>query len=70
MLQQRRQRLAAGVHALNIVSPLNTLGRGYSLTTRNDHVVTRYDEVQAGDTIQTRLAEGSISSRVVSTSKE
>ena len=69
-MAQQKQQLAAVSHALNTVSPLNTLARGYSLTTSDGHVVTSYDQVQAGATIHTRLAEGSISSRVVSTDKE
>lgn len=70
-LHTRKQQLASQSHALNTVSPLNTLARGYSLTTdANGKVITHYDQVQVGVTIQTRLAEGSISSQVVSTDKE
>ena len=56
-------RIAAQLHAL---SPLSVLGRGYSLTLReaDQHLLRRFDEVQPGDKIQTRLAVGQIVSRV------
>ncbi|HTR01356.1 MAG TPA: exodeoxyribonuclease VII large subunit [Candidatus Acidoferrum sp.] len=70
-LRRQQQRLSATGHALNTVSPLNTLARGYSITTTDKgSVVSRYDQVEPGATIDTRLAEGSIRSRVVSTGKE
>jgi len=51
-------------HALNTVSPLNTLGRGYSITYSGKEVVTDYQTVKAGDTICTRLFNGEITSTV------
>ena len=70
-LQQQQQKLAVQGHALNLVSPLQTLARGYSITSsERDQVLTRFDQVQAGATIRTRLAEGQILSTVTSTSKE
>jgi exodeoxyribonuclease VII large subunit len=65
-LQRKTALLAAQSQALNAISPLATLSRGYSLTTTAEHkVVTRFDEVQVGATIHTRLAEGSIESTVI-----
>ncbi len=56
-------RLAAGLEAL---SPLRVLARGYSLTTRDDgrNVIRKADDIQPGDRIITRLAEGRLISRV------
>ncbi len=51
-------------HALNTVSPLNTLGRGYSITYSGKEVVTNYQTIKAGDTIRTRLRNGEITSTV------
>lgn len=66
-LQQRRLTLQSHAHALQTVSPLATLARGYSITTTADgHVLTSCDDVKAGATIQTRLANGSLQSTVVS----
>lgn len=70
-LQQLKQQLATQGHALHTVSPLATLGRGYSITQlESGAVITDCGQVKAGATIRTRLAEGSIQSTVVSTSKE
>lgn len=44
--------------------PESTLRRGYSLTLKNGKVVTSATEVEAGDTLETRLREGVIHSRV------
>jgi exodeoxyribonuclease VII large subunit len=66
-----KQQLSAQSRALQTVSPLATLSRGYSITQLEDgKVITDCGQVEAGATIRTRLAEGSIQSTVVSISKE
>ncbi len=69
-LDQRRRDLARLAAQLEALSPLAVLARGYSLTLKEDGatVVRSADQVQAGDRIQTRLASGSLVSRVESTS--
>src|SRR5262249_29904748 len=61
-----RDHLAAKAAQLQTLSPLNVLGRGYSLTRRQvDGVVVRSpDQVQPGDRLVTRLQHGQIFSRV------
>jgi exodeoxyribonuclease VII large subunit len=50
---------------LNTVSPLATLGRGYSITkTLDGDIVRKANQVQAGDRLHTRLHQGSIICRV------
>jgi len=62
-----RQALREQGHALDTVSPLATLGRGYSITTTEDgRVIDSYGQVTTGATIHTRLARGTISSIVQS----
>jgi exodeoxyribonuclease VII large subunit len=63
----RLARLAAGLEAL---SPLAVLARGYSLTLNPDDLslIRSPDQVQPGQLILTRLANGQITSRVESTS--
>ncbi|MBV9126274.1 MAG: exodeoxyribonuclease VII large subunit [Planctomycetes bacterium] len=69
-LEQRlvrwRERLQAQTARLQNLSPLNVLGRGYSLTRKeSDHqVVRRSDQVQPGDRLVTLLDQGQIISRV------
>jgi exodeoxyribonuclease VII large subunit len=63
MINQSHQGVAA---ALNLVSPLATLGRGYALVHRYpDGPLTRdAGQLQVGDRIQVRLAKGSLLGRV------
>jgi exodeoxyribonuclease VII large subunit len=68
VLERAGARLGAASRGLDTLSPLATLGRGYSITQRmDDHrVVRRADEVAPGERIETRLARGRIVSRVES----
>lgn len=55
---------------LNALSPLNTLGRGYSIVTRGTSttdVVTSAAQVSAGETITARLLSGKLTATVTST---
>jgi exodeoxyribonuclease VII large subunit len=66
-LQHLQVRLQARAHALNMVSPLATLARGYSITSTADGaIVNSYEQIDRGATIRTRLAQGSIESIVQS----
>ena len=51
---------------LESLSPLAVLARGYSVTKRLDDgsIVRNADQVSPGDRIETRLAAGSLVSRV------
>ena len=50
---------------LDIVSPLATLSRGYSITTdSNNKIVTHSEKVEIGSTISTRLEHGNLISKV------
>jgi exodeoxyribonuclease VII large subunit len=62
-----RDQLGVAAAALQALSPLEVLGRGYSVTrTTEGHVVRTADELKSGDQIITTLASGSVSSRVES----
>jgi exodeoxyribonuclease VII large subunit len=63
----RRHSLAKLAASISALSPLSVLARGYSLTFRDDGktLIRASDEVQRGDVILTRLAQGEIRSRVV-----
>ncbi|WP_406698710.1 exodeoxyribonuclease VII large subunit [Singulisphaera sp. Ch08] len=66
-LDGRRHRLGRLATALEALSPLAVLARGYSLTFQADGVrlVRSADDVQVGDLIETRLASGQhLTSRV------
>ncbi len=60
-----RQRLEAAAARLETLSPLNVLGRGYSLTRREDGTVVRSPEqVRPGDRLVTQVQGGRFATRV------
>lgn len=65
-VQRAKQRLAALAGQLETLSPLQVLGRGYSLTRReSDNAVVRSaEQVQPGDWLVTIVEQGRIVSRV------
>lgn len=63
-MERERMRIASLTDKVQLLSPQNTLNRGYSLTILNGHVVTQASEVKPGDTLVTNLKDGSISSTV------
>lgn len=71
-LEQRRQRLNGLGRALDAVSPLATLGRGYAIVKRlpDGAIVRDADAVNLGDRIETRVARGRLVSTVDEKHKE
>ena len=65
-LKLNQQQLIAISQTLHAVSPLATLNRGYALVTRSnaDQLITSSKQVNIGDVIKTRLANGHIISNV------
>lgn len=66
-IQANRQELTRLAAKLESLSPLATLARGYSLTTKEDELVRSSDQLNAGDLIETRIEHGKVISRVEST---
>ena len=57
-LERKTARLAT-VHArLGALSPLATLDRGYAIVRRGEDVVRAADQVDAGDAVSVRVADG------------
>ncbi len=64
-LKDRRQRLLAQVQTLHVVSPLATLGRGYSiLLDERGHAIRSAAQTQNGQRLTARLGEGELQVRV------
>ena len=65
LLEKRQLQLVSAAQWLNAVSPLATLERGYSITrAANGGVVRSSNEVKPGDLLTTRVAEGTLVSKV------
>ena len=66
-LKQRRDNLEHAAQTLNVVSPLATLGRGYSIVRDNNGNILRdASNVNPGDTISARVARGEMTAKVTS----
>lgn len=66
-IQHSQQQLGNVSRALNAVSPLATLERGYAIVTKPDKkVVRKASQLQVGETIHTRLGDGKVRSRIES----
>lgn len=70
-VENRRHRLTKIAGALDALSPLKVLSRGYSVTTREDGaVVSSMSQVQADEEITTRVSDGVVVSQVRETRKQ
>lgn len=65
LLEPRRMQLRGLARALEGVSPLATLGRGYAIVfDASGQVLRRAADARAGDTLRTRLADGELRVKV------
>ena len=63
-LQREQQRLQALADKAALLSPVNTLRRGYALVRAGDKCVTAASQLQPGDNITVQFAEGSADATV------
>lgn len=63
-LDKERQLLRRWEDTLRLLDPQATLKRGYSITLYQGKAITRADRVKIGDSIQTVLSKGKISSKI------
>ncbi|OOZ42242.1 exodeoxyribonuclease VII large subunit [Solemya pervernicosa gill symbiont] len=61
-LEQQRQQFTAAARALDTVSPLATLDRGYAIVRRQDdqQIIRQAAELQPGERVETRLSKGNL----------
>jgi exodeoxyribonuclease VII large subunit len=58
--QNKRQELENTSRALNAVSPLNTLSRGYAIASQNKLILKSTEKLKQGDKIHLRLCQGEL----------
>ncbi|MCE3044942.1 exodeoxyribonuclease VII large subunit [Legionella sp. 16cNR16C] len=63
-LENARQAFIAQITKLDMISPLATLSRGYSISTQNDKVIYSSQEVEVGDMIRIQLNQGQLDCRI------
>jgi exodeoxyribonuclease VII large subunit len=66
-MNQLKFQLKTQLATLHAVSPLATLDRGYAIATRQDKVLFSSKQVQVGDLIKLRLAQGTLDCKVTQT---
>ncbi len=61
-LKEKRQQLASSSRALETVSPLATLGRGYAIVSleKSRHILRTVQEATLGDTLTVKLIDGAL----------
>ena len=63
-LQQNKYGLERLEGLQRVLSPINTLRRGYSITRVNGHVVSSVTALNPGDIVETTLTDGTLTSEV------
>lgn len=62
--QQKQNHYQQLVNGLNLVSPLAVLARGYSVTTQEETVIKRIDQVEQGAKLKIKVSDGTILTEV------
>lgn len=63
-LASSKHRLATASQLLDSVSPLSTLARGYSITFKDNQIVKSAAQLQTGDILVNKFADGEVTSEV------
>lgn len=64
-INSKKHQLAIVAQALNTLSPLATLSRGYAIAFQKDHVLLHHQDIMPGDEIKLRLMEGTLLCHVI-----
>ncbi len=59
-MRQKKDQLARSAHSLNTLSPLKTLERGYSITTQDERVISRVEDIAPERPVSIRLSNGQL----------
>ena len=65
IIERRRHRLDSIGELIEVLSPVATLRRGYSITRVDGRAVTSVSELKPGMTIETTLADGTVCSNIL-----
>lgn len=64
-VQQSKNKFTSLLDKLELLNPINTLKRGYSITYINDKVVTDIADVNLNDNLNIKLHKGSIEAKII-----
>ena len=65
LVQRQKDRIEATAHLIDVLSPVNTMRRGYTITRLNGKAITSADSVSEGDILETTTLSGKITSRIL-----
>ena len=66
-VSREKERLSHIEKKNELINPLNVLKRGYSMTLHKGKLISRIEDIRADDTLETRLYDGSVLSKVEKT---
>lgn len=64
LISDKKQSLYQTTESLDLLSPLKTMGRGYSYVTKNNHIVKSVSDVKIGDEMILNVSDGQIQAEV------
>jgi len=70
LLKSIEAKISSMSESLNMLSPVNVLKRGYTITVLNGQIIKSSGSLNRGDEIDTFFHDGKIRSRVTKKSKE
>lgn len=70
IVKDKQQQVAKQMQALDLVSPLNILSRGYALATKDNQVIKSISNINMDDEITLRINDGILSAKVTDIRKE
>lgn len=64
IIKEKQQRTNGAIQSLDLLSPLQTLSRGYSYAMIKNEIIRSVDEVTVGDSITIQMTDGKVSAEV------
>ena len=70
LYKYKEQNLNNIISKLEVLNPLNTLKRGYSIIRKDDKVISNIDKIKKDDKINIQMNNGNIIAKVMKVSEE
>ena len=64
-LERAQSQFSSLINALDVLSPLSTLGRGYSLVSKQGLVISQAGQLQAGDEVELKFSQGQAQAQII-----
>ena len=65
MYKFKKQNLENNINKLEVLNPLNTLKRGYSIVRKEDKIITTKKDINKDDIIDINIQDGIIKTKVI-----